>query len=147
MSAETDKRSVDERLIRRLIWWNRLWLTLILGTAAVIVPYTMLLRAMNKAKEMQTQWVGQDLRISSLRGGKIITHLTAYPSQGGSIVAQLPSPIYLIDSEGASFTAADMKKLTWKGGNAIKVPAPSPGTTIYAVYYNPEYSGWIPSSP
>jgi hypothetical protein len=134
---------MEERQIRRLVTWNRFWLALFLCSLLCYALVFSRFGLTGSLYGVRSFWTGNDLVITSIKSGYVITHLRAYPPPTGTpIVARLPVPVCPVDSEGARFTPEDLRKLEWVGERSETRSAPSPGTRILAVYYRAQYSDW-----
>ncbi len=139
----------SENELRRLVLWNRMFFVgfLLLGLAGMSVG--LLHNLKNDIHGVETSWTrdrdGKDmLRITSMRGPKLITHLVEVSSDiyAGS---SLPDPIFILDSEGASIDFATLQGLEWRNESGSKESPPAAGAVIRALYVELNASNWKPS--
>ena len=129
----------DTRLqLRRLLWWNRFFVSVLL-MAALFAGAQWKLREM---RELKVSW--QPDGSVSLRavsdGPFVVTHLTLPGDRqiGARASAALSRPLAVIDSGGASLAEAEVARLIWVDAHGQKMPAPAPGTPLSALYFEPK---------
>jgi hypothetical protein len=86
-------------------------------------------------REVKTRWSGETLRLTSIQGRILITGL----AQGG-MVAKLPAPILLADSEGARWEISELKRFKWRNEGGGEMPPPTPGSPVQALFIRLESS-------
>jgi len=133
---------MDERDVRRLIWWNRLWLALLLVGAICWGAQRLLDQVKTNTRALNIRWLDGGLKLSSVSDGPfLVTHLVGLPGHdAGKLIAQLPTPLAIIDSGGAKITRDDYRKLVWKNYTGTRVAAPAEGAPLRALYVRPVYS-------
>ena len=90
---------------------------------------------------LRASWTNAVLHIYSAKDGPwIVTHLVQMRpnSRFYDSVAQLPTPITIIDSRGEHFSLAAMQSLSWVDSSGAHVAAPKQGQPMSAFYFVPE---------
>ena len=119
--------------IRRLRSYNQLWAVLWIATAfgAFLLATPMLGRKILAPSCRKTD--GGGLRISTMHGPTIVTHLVAGGSGNRLRLALLPTPITFVDSETAIISVKELAKLSWQcEGGPCEAP---PTDAKYGVLY------------
>jgi hypothetical protein len=135
-----EKASPDNREMRRLVWWNRFWLGLLLLATMAWGANTLLDRARAGVRELRVRWDDGGLNLTSASDGPfVVTHLVRIgtATEAEKAVADLPTPIAIIDSGGAYIKREAYRKLTWRNFLGDPVPSPPEGAPIRALYYRP----------
>ena len=90
---------------------------------------------------LRVSWTNNNLHICSAKDGPwIVTHLVQMRpnSRFYDSVAQLPTPLTIIDSRGEYFPLQAMQSLSWVDHSGAQVAAPKPGQPMSAFYFVPE---------
>jgi hypothetical protein len=133
---------VSDAAVRRLVFWNRFWLCLLL--IAVGARWLFLwFDAFHTS--LRVIWTDSGLRLTTASDGPfVVTHLALMGWEVGSenqkAVAPLPQPIAIIDSDGAIISAAELSKLTWRNVHGQPAPPPPTGAPLRALYYRPLFT-------
>lgn len=134
---------VDASAVRRLLFWNQFWLGLLLASAVLGVSLWFLSNSLQSQHQLRVRWSNDgDLRLSSFSDGPfVVTHLILGgregENEGKKAVAELPKPVAIIDSRGASVSPEQLSKLTWRDISGQPVSPPGEGAPIRALYYRP----------
>jgi hypothetical protein len=132
---------VDSSTVRRLVFWNRFWLALVLVGMLLWAAPGLFTRSNLLPLSLRVAWQsdGGLALVTWSDGPFIVTHLTVRygPSEAQKAVAELPSPVAIIDSEGASIPPQVLKTLTWKNPFGKTLTPPGEGTPVHALYYRP----------
>jgi hypothetical protein len=133
---------VSATSVQRLIFWNRLWLCLLLVGALLEGTRWLFTRFDVFLSTLRPVWSASGLRlVTSSDGPFVVTHLVLSEPEAGSekgkAVAQLARPIVIMDSDGASIPSAELHQLTWRNIFGQSVPPPPDGAPIRALYYRP----------
>lgn len=134
---------MDNRDVRRLAWWNRVWASLLLIGAICWGWSAALNRAREATHRLSVHWRDGGLTLRSASDGPfLVTHLALIgaPNEAEKAVAQLPVPLAIIDSGGAVISQETYRKLVWKNFLGNPVPPPQPGSPLRALYTRPVYS-------
>jgi hypothetical protein len=133
---------MENLAVRRLIFWNRFWLgllvvALLLGFGQWLITASDLLPT-----SLRAVWHNGGLAlVTGSDGPFVVTHLILdgheAADESQKAVAQLSNPVVIIDSKGAIISPEEVKKLTWKDTTGQSVPPPHEGTPIRALYYRP----------
>lgn len=134
---------MDNREVRRLVWWNRLWAALLLIVAICWGWSAALNRAREATHRLSVHWRVGGLTLRSASDGPfLVTHLALIGTsrEAEKAVAQLPEPLAIIDSGGAGISHDTYRKLVWKNFLGNPVPPPQPGAPLRALYTHLIYS-------
>lgn len=133
---------MDARDVGRLIWWNRLWLTLLLVGAICWGAQRLLDQVKTNTRALNIRWQDGGLKLSSVSDGPfLVTHLVRLPGHDArEAIAQIPTPLAIIDSSGAKITRDEYLKLVWKNYTGTPAIAPVEGAPLRALYVRPVYS-------
>jgi hypothetical protein len=126
------------RQIRRLQLWNRFWICLFVVSALYFA-------AQNQIRRVRTLTVAYNtdgsVKFRSFSDGPfVITHL-ALSGDGGvgaRATAALTPPLTCIDSSGAYLSQEEVSRLVWRDDHGEKMRAPSPGSKLAALYFDPQ---------
>ena len=131
---------MDNREIRRLVWWNRLWLALVLAGALVWLLAARLEQVSNPP--VKVWWQGQDLQFGSMSDGPfVVTHLVIHHAgHAPEAVALLPEPVVISESGRKTLHQSAWRKLRWNGYSGNPVPSPEASAPIRALYYRAEWT-------
>lgn len=131
--------------LRRLIFWNRFWLVLVVASSLIGGITYLAYRAVSDAKRLQVRWTDKsadaDLILSSALGGpfmvtQLVTEGVGTPNTATAAIAQLPRPLFVRGPKAQTFiTARELKQLVWVNSEEQKVPPPKPGTPVMVLYY------------
>jgi hypothetical protein len=122
-----------ERQMRRLLLWNRFWLSLLIMTALAWGVHSFIAAETQDTYTLTERWDGQGLKLSALTDGPfVITHLVDRRTRSW---AALPSPIAVVDSHGVYIPINDVKKLHWQDYLGQPCPFPATNARITALYY------------
>lgn len=130
----------DAATVRRLVFWNRFWLGLLLVGTLFWAAHWYINQADLTRKSLRVVWSNGGLSLVTWSDGPfIVTHLRVRygPSESQKAVAQLPSPVAVIDSHGAAISPGVLSKLTWKNPFGKTLAPPQEGTSVHALYYRP----------
>lgn len=88
---------------------------------------------------LSARWSGEQIHVYSSKDGPwYVTHLVVYQSNGyWRAVAQLPTPVTIIDSRGHYFTAEQISKLQWIDLRGETQAPPVVGENIGVMYSEP----------
>jgi len=88
---------------------------------------------------LSARWSGEQIHVYSAKDGPwYVTHLVAYQSNGyWRAVAQLPTPVTIIDSRGHYFTPEQIGKLQWIDLCGETQAPPVVGENIGVMYSEP----------
>lgn len=134
---------MGDQEIRRLVWWNRFWAALLLIGATLWVGSAALNRARESTQRLSVYWREGGLALRSASDGPfLVTHLALIgtPTEAEKAVAQLPEPLAIIDSGGATISRDIYRKLVWRNFLGNPVPSPQEGAPVRALYTRPVYS-------
>ncbi len=133
-----DKTS-QEKHITRLVWWNRLWLILLLLIFLGFAARFYVKSVLKDIYSLNVEWSGDTLHVFSVKDGPfVVTHLVKLRSRDGEYAAALlPDPVTIIDSRGHHFSKADIDRLEWIGTSGEKQAAPTVGAKVKAFYFIP----------
>lgn len=133
---------MDEREVRRLIGWNRLWLALLLVGAVAWGAQHMWIQERLETRALRMRWGEGGLKLYSASDGPfLVTHLVRLPGMDADkAVARLPDPLAIIDSGGAVVTREAYRKLVWRNYLGTPVAAPAEGSPLHALYTRPQYT-------
>src|SRR4028118_18775 len=132
---------MDDKKIRRLVIWNRIWLVLLVLALVSFAGSAWLGSTFSRARALSATWLPSgEVRLSSASDGPfVVTHLVKYGhDEGEKAVARLPQPIAIVDSAGATIEKDVIAKLAWVNIFGEPVPAPNVGSNIEVLYYRPE---------
>jgi hypothetical protein len=131
---------VDAEQIRRVVIWNRLWLSLLVAAGAAWTCRALIGRIQADVRQLRVAWTGDGLALYSQSDGPfVVTHLVRWGAHDSEkAVARLPEPIAIIDSRGALVGRDTYEKLIWRNTAGDPVPAPPVGAPVGALYYRPE---------
>jgi hypothetical protein len=130
--------------IRRLRSYNQLWAVLWIVTALGVFLFATPMLGRKILAPSCRKMDGGGLRVSTMHGPTIVTHLVA---KGNRLhVAPLSKPITIVDSEGAEISREEFAKLSWQcEGGPCEAP---PADAKYGVLYQqPELIMEEPKSP
>lgn len=134
---------VDAATVRRLLFWNRFWLGLLLASAVLGASLRLLRNSIRSTHQLRVAWSNDGgLSFSSVSDGPfVVTHLILggreAETEGKKAVAELPRPVAIIDSRGASLSPEQLGKLTWRDISGRPISPPGEGAPIRALYYRP----------
>jgi hypothetical protein len=96
-------------------------------------------QSLQQEQRLRAFWTPTGLRILSTKDGPwVVTHLVKKRSEQEEFaVAQLPTPVTIIDSRGEFFTTNILYSLTWISPHGDKVAPPREGQPMSAYYYVP----------
>lgn len=125
-----------ETQIRRLMWWNQLWIGLLTIGAILGGGYYYLARSTYSAMyELKSEWSSTGLRLNASSDGPfVVTHLVY---KGFVSWAALPKPLAIIDSGGAYIPIKDIQKLDWRDNANEPCEPPKQFTEVEVLYYRP----------
>lgn len=127
--------------LQRLLFWNRVWA----ATCVLLVLLAALLWGTNHLRqlllEVHSQWSTDTLLVSTITGRVVITHLEG-ESANTRVMAQLPTPRFIVDSESVKFDKQTLQGLEWRDEGGGTHPAPASGSPILALYYRTQPSTW-----
>lgn len=110
------------------------WLTLLtIAVLYVLVPTVYNQFIVTELHSVRCRWREDTLRFSTISGLVEITHLMGQ-SNRTPVVARLPEPLFLVDSESVGIAYASMKSLTWHSEGGHSFPVPPPGSPIVVLY-------------
>jgi hypothetical protein len=95
-------------------------------------------------RSVKTHWSGDTLVVRNITGRILITNLMVGSS---GATTTLPKPVFIIDSEGATFSHEQMKKLEWRGEDKQVMPPPAVGTPITILFVRLEGSELSKTTP
>jgi hypothetical protein len=128
----------QNKQIRRLLVWNRIWLLLWVcvgiawGTRTALSYIDAQFFSLSSERPRKST---EGLRFSAASDGPfVITHLIDVKSRSW---AALPRSVAVTDSYGASFEIDDIKKLDWRGRHGEQVPFPEDNAAISVLFYRP----------
>jgi hypothetical protein len=127
---------------RRLVFWNRFWLGVLLvgmlreGARWVFITSDLF------PTSLRVFWSQGGLRLSSASDGPFVVTGPELGggeagNEGNKAVVPFTRPVVIIDSDGATITPAELKQLTWRGISGGPVPPPPEGAPIRALYFRP----------
>ena len=90
---------------------------------------------------VSARWKGNAVALSIPLDSPYQVTCLAYDAPEGEAIAELPEPIYLIESGGKTLTEAQMKRLIWRIDRTGKLTlAPASGTPVWAMYTRMNWS-------
>ncbi len=123
-----------ETQIRRLVWWNQLWIGLL--TIGVILGggyYFLTTSVYPTLYELKAGWSDEGLRFTMLGNGPyVVTHLVDWKTKSWT---ELSKPIVVLDSYGAKIPMKEVKKLAWRDMMNEPCEPPKQLTEVEALYY------------
>ncbi len=132
----------DTAAVRQVVFWNRIWLGLLLLWGAVWGARWLFTQADFYISSLHVTWSSNGLELRPGRDGSfVVTHLVLdFPEERDNnrrVVAPLPSPLAIIDSDGASIPMAEFNKLAWRDVHGNLALPPPKGAPVRAFYYSP----------
>ncbi|MFO1488422.1 MAG: hypothetical protein U1F65_08085 [Verrucomicrobiota bacterium] len=112
-----------------------LGILLLACVVVALVRYTI-----QKTYRLKATWRGESLKIYSAKDGPwVVTHLVKMRDGTNEYaVAQLPSPVTIIDSRGEYFSTGVIQSLTWITRSGSTSAPPVVGHPMKAFYFVPE---------
>lgn len=125
--------------VRRLMAWNRFWLTLLIVVVLAWAASAQMKRLSDRHRVRVTaQWGDNGLVLRPSSDGPFVVTCLVYGVGTAAVRhAVLPEPLVVIDSGGAAIESEALRKLTWRDWMGRTDAAPPDGTPMKALYYRP----------
>lgn len=108
--------------VRRLLIWNRFWLTALVMCMVLGGGWLYLQKETSSIYELKASWSDEGLRLSCVgQGPYIVTHLIDWRTK---TCAELAKPIVVFDSYGGRISLSEIKALAWR--NTMNEPCEPP---------------------
>jgi hypothetical protein len=106
----------------------------------ICLGFVFLQHAVHEVHRLRVMWDGDNVHVFSASDGPfVMTHLARMRDGTNEYaVAQLPSPVTIIDSRGERFSAGFIDSLTWITPSGSTSAPPAVGSPMKAFYYIPE---------
>lgn len=135
----TQQEGTDGNQLRRLIRWNRFWLTL-LSLVALAAGFMLVIDPVHsQLNSVRAGWRGDTLYFQC-EGPLLLTHLVG--ESDGLVAAELAHPIFVLDSGGARIERLSFDALVWRYEGGAKAPAPRSGSRVRGLYIRLQASDW-----
>lgn len=135
----------NTRLVRRLLWWNRFFLALVLLAALLAGARWKIDELGASIRELRITWQADgSIFLSAADGPLVVTHLALPADYPGGVraTALLPRSLPVIDSGGVGLSKAEVSRLAWLDKRGQKMQGPTPGAPLSALYFEPKVALW-----
>jgi hypothetical protein len=133
---------MDKVTVRRLVVWNRFWLGLLVLALLLWLGRWLIHGSDWLPTLLRVVWHNGGLALTTWSDGPfVVTHLILdgreAADESQKAVAQLSTPVVIIDSKGANISPEEVKKLIWNDTTGRSISPPREGAPIRALYYRP----------
>ena len=130
-----------EHKFQRLLFWNRMWAAACVLLILLAALYLVTNHFRQMLLEVHSGWNTDTLIVTTITGRVVITHLEG-ESANTRVMAQLPTPRFIVDSESIKFDKQTLQRLKWRDEGGNTHPAPASGSPILALYYRAQPTTW-----
>ena len=133
---------MEESAVTKQDTVTRIWLvtvSLLLLVLIVLATGQFLVSRLREATQPRADWSGGQIHVRAAKDGPwLITHLVVYDGNGRlKAVAQLPTPVTIIDSRGHRFSREEIDSLEWINTQDEREEPPATGDKIGVMFLIP----------